>query len=108
LPTRCARERAAPESGIVEVANYGRAAPGSFRSGSGRGRSADAGVHLRGRDRGSRRARPSTLGSAGIPDLRKALARYHAVYGRDFSAEEFYVTGSGMQAIQIVIAMLAG
>jgi aspartate/methionine/tyrosine aminotransferase len=37
------------------------------------------------------------------------LARYHtALYGRTFSPDEFYVTGSGMQAIQIVIGMVAG
>ena len=45
----------------------------------------------------------------GIPALREALARYHTtLYGRPFSPDEFYVTGSGMQAIQIVLAMVAG
>jgi len=45
----------------------------------------------------------------GIPELREALARYHAtLYGRAFSPEEFFVTGSGMQAIQIALAMVAG
>jgi aspartate/methionine/tyrosine aminotransferase len=44
----------------------------------------------------------------GIPDLREALARYHTrLYGRAFSADEFFVTGSGMQAIQITLAMTA-
>ncbi|MCC7347774.1 MAG: pyridoxal phosphate-dependent aminotransferase [Variibacter sp.] len=42
----------------------------------------------------------------GIPELREALAQYHQrLYGRAFSADEFYVTGSGMQAIQIALAM---
>jgi aspartate/methionine/tyrosine aminotransferase len=45
----------------------------------------------------------------GIPELRQALATYHTnLYGRAFDAEEFYVTGSGMQAIQIALAMLVG
>src|SRR5436853_4291658 len=45
----------------------------------------------------------------GIPELREALARYHTtLYGRPFVPEEFYVTGSGMQAIQIALAMVAG
>ena len=45
----------------------------------------------------------------GIPELREALARYHArLYGREFSPEEFYVVGSGMQAIQIALKMIAG
>ncbi len=44
----------------------------------------------------------------GIPELRQALARYHeGQFGRRFSAEEFFVTGSGMQAIQIALAMTA-
>src|SRR5690606_38150325 len=38
----------------------------------------------------------------------EALAAYHTrLYGRDFSPEEFFVTGSGMQAIQIALAMTA-
>jgi aspartate/methionine/tyrosine aminotransferase len=45
----------------------------------------------------------------GIPELREALARYHSwLYGREFSSDEFFVTGSGMQAIQIALAMTAG
>ena len=45
----------------------------------------------------------------GIPELREALAGYHTrLYGRVFSAEEFFVTGSGMQSIQIIMAMVAG
>src|SRR5262249_11607265 len=45
----------------------------------------------------------------GLPELRAALARYHTrLYGRRFAAEEFFITGSGMQAIQITLAMTAG
>jgi aspartate/methionine/tyrosine aminotransferase len=45
----------------------------------------------------------------GIPEMRAALARYHArVYGRPFDAERFFVTGGGMQAIQIAARMVAG
>jgi aspartate aminotransferase len=44
----------------------------------------------------------------GIPSLREALARYHARhYGRHFDAENFFVTGGGMQAIQTIIQMIA-
>ncbi|WP_422385119.1 pyridoxal phosphate-dependent aminotransferase [Roseibium album] len=40
----------------------------------------------------------------GIPQLREALAAYHQdLYGRVFSAERFFVTGSGMQAIQLAV-----
>jgi aspartate/methionine/tyrosine aminotransferase len=45
----------------------------------------------------------------GIPDLRDAIARYMGrTYGREFHREQFYVTGGGMQAVQIVMRMLAG
>jgi aspartate/methionine/tyrosine aminotransferase len=41
--------------------------------------------------------------------LREALARYHKRhFGRDFAAEEFLVTGSGMQSIQLAIDAVAG
>ena len=45
----------------------------------------------------------------GIPPLREALARYHSRhYGREFSPENFFVTGGGMQSIQTIIQMIAG
>ncbi|MBZ0141349.1 MAG: pyridoxal phosphate-dependent aminotransferase, partial [Pseudorhodoplanes sp.] len=45
----------------------------------------------------------------GHPKLRQALADYHdRLYDRAFDPEEFYVTGSGMQAIQIALAMTTG
>jgi aspartate/methionine/tyrosine aminotransferase len=45
----------------------------------------------------------------GIPELREALARYHKrQFGREFSPEEFLVTGSGMQAIQLALQAVAG
>ena len=45
----------------------------------------------------------------GLPELRQALADYtERLYGMPQSAERFFVTGSGMQAIQIAIAALAG
>ncbi len=43
----------------------------------------------------------------GIPELREALARYHArLYGGTFDPERFYVTASGMHAIVIAFAMV--
>jgi aspartate/methionine/tyrosine aminotransferase len=45
----------------------------------------------------------------GIPELRAALARYHTRhFGRTFPADRFFITGGGMQAIQIAIACVAG
>jgi aspartate/methionine/tyrosine aminotransferase len=103
---RAARE--APESGIVEVFNYGR---GRDIIGLWVGEG-DAPTPPFIRDAAVRAlAAGETFYTwqRGIPELREALARYHArLYGRDFAPEEFYVTGSGMQSIQIALAMTAG
>jgi aspartate/methionine/tyrosine aminotransferase len=45
----------------------------------------------------------------GIPPLRDAIARFHTrMYGIPFDASSFFVTGGGMQAIQIAVQMTAG
>lgn len=45
----------------------------------------------------------------GVPELRQALARYHERhYGRAFPPERFFVTGSGMMAVQIAVRLVAG
>ena len=56
-----------------------------------------------------RRARHSTPGSGVFRILRQALADYHLRhFGRPFSSERFFVTGSGMQAIQTAVSCVAG
>jgi aspartate/methionine/tyrosine aminotransferase len=45
----------------------------------------------------------------GIPELTDALARYHErQFGKKFSSEDFLVTGSGMQSIQLALQAVAG
>ena len=45
----------------------------------------------------------------GIPELRQALAQYHERhFGRPFAADDFLVTGSGMQSIQLAVQAVAG
>ena len=75
-----------------------------------RGRPADAGLHLRrGRALARRPARPSTPGSAASRSCaRRSRATTTRQFGRAFSPERFFVTGGGMQAIQIAIAAVAG
>jgi aspartate/methionine/tyrosine aminotransferase len=47
--------------------------------------------------------------SGGEPALKEALARYASkLYGRALKANRFYVTGSGMQALQVCFSMVAG
>jgi aspartate/methionine/tyrosine aminotransferase len=104
-----AEARDAPESGIVEVFNYGRAREGLVPLWVGEGDLptpdfiSDAAV------KSLRDGETFYTYQRGIPEMRAALARYHArVYGRPFDAERFFVTGGGMQAIQIAARMVAG
>lgn len=104
-----AAARLSPESGIVAALNYGRLRPGLIPLWAGEG------------DRPTpdfiREAGIAALAAGetfytwqrGIPELRQALARYHTrLFGREFAAEEFLVTGSGMQAIQLALQATAG
>ena len=101
--------RMAPESGIVEVANYGRGREGLIPLWVGEGDTPTPSFICEAATRALAAGETFYTWQRGIPELREALARYHTtLYGRTFAAEEFYVTGSGMQAIQIVLAMVAG
>ena len=101
--------QAAPESGIVEVMNYGRRRGGVTPLWAGEGDLPTPAFICEAATRSLAAGETFYTWQRGIPELREALARYHAMlYGREFEAEEFYVTGSGMQAIQIVLAMVAG
>ena len=100
---------AAPESGIVAVMNYGRTLDGVIPLWAGEG---DLATPQFIRD-----AAAASLAAGetfytwqrGIPELREALARYTTrTYGQPVSADRFFVTGSGMQAIQMVVQALAG
>ena len=83
------------------------AAPGPDPALVGRGRSADARLHQRRRgSTGLRDGETFYTWQGGIPELRQALARYHARhFGRTFDrgASSSSPVG-GMQAIQIAIA----
>jgi aspartate/methionine/tyrosine aminotransferase len=100
---------AAPESGIVEAMNYGRGRDGMIPLWAGEGDLATPAFICEAATRSLAAGETFYTWQRGIPELRAALAHYHTtVYGRTFVPEEFYVTGSGMQAIQIVLAMVAG
>jgi aspartate/methionine/tyrosine aminotransferase len=104
-----AAARTAPESGIVEVANYARGRDGLIPLFVGEGDMPTPSFIYEAATRALAAGETFYTWQRGIPPLREALARYHAaLYGRSFESEEFYVTGSGMQAIQIVLAMIAG
>ena len=104
---RAARD--APESGIVEAMDYGRRRGGVMGLWAGEGDLATPAFITEAAAQALAAGETFYTWQRGIPELRDALARYHArLYGRDFSAEEFFVTGSGMQSIQITLAMTAG
>jgi aspartate/methionine/tyrosine aminotransferase len=101
--------RDAPESGIVEVFNYGRGRVGLIPLWVGEGDLPTPGFISEAAARSLAAGETFYTYQRGIPELREALARYHArVYGRDFDPERFFVTGGGMQAIQIACRMVAG
>jgi aspartate/methionine/tyrosine aminotransferase len=100
---------AAPESGIVEVMKYGRGREGLIPLWAGEGDLATPPFIVEAATRSLVAGETFYTLQRGIPELREALARYHAkIYGRGFVPEEFFVTGSGMQAIQIALAMTVG
>src|SRR5882724_8742297 len=101
--------REAPDSGIVEAMDYGRRRGGVMGLWAGEGDLSTPTFITEAAARALAAGETFYTWQRGIPELRAALARYHRrVYGREFSPEEFFVTGSGMQAIQIALAMTTG
>ena len=97
----------APESGIVEVVNYARGRDGLLPLWVGEG-------DLSTPDFINKAAIEALSGGEtfytyqrGIPELRQALSDYYARhFDVSLPVEHFYVTGSGMQAIQIAVQAL--
>src|SRR5262245_58222888 len=90
--------RAAPESGIVEVMNYGRGRREIVPLWAGEGDLPTPAFIAEAATRSLAAGETFYTWQRGIPKLRDALARYHGrFYGREFSPESFFVTGSGMQ-----------
>jgi len=101
--------RQAPESGIVAVMNHGRGNPGLIPLWAGEGDLPTPDFITRPAMDALAAGETFYTWQRGIPELRAALARYHARhFGRDFAAEEFIVTGSGMQSIQLAVDAVAG
>ena len=97
-----------PDSGIVKAAMYGFTKPGIIPLWSGEG-------NLPTPEKFSNVAAASLAKGEtfytfqrGIPELREALVRYHQRhFGKNFSVDNFCVTGGGMQAIQTAIQIIA-
>ncbi|GIK79589.1 MAG: pyridoxal phosphate-dependent aminotransferase [Pseudorhodoplanes sp.] len=101
--------RQAPESGIVEAMNYGRRRGGVMGLWAGEGDLPTPAFIAEEAARALAAGETFYTWQRGHPKLRQALADYHVrLYGQPFDPEQFYVTGSGMQAIQIAVAMTTG
>jgi aspartate/methionine/tyrosine aminotransferase len=101
--------RLAPESGIVEVMNYGRDRPGMIPLWAGEGDLPTPDFICAAAARSLEAGETFYTWQRGIPDLRQALADYRSrLHGRPFSPDRFFITGSGMQAIQTAKRMVAG
>jgi aspartate/methionine/tyrosine aminotransferase len=101
--------RAAPESGIVAVVNYGRLREGMIPLWAGEGDLPTPAFITDAASKALAGGETFYTWQRGIPDLRQALARYYARhFGKTFPEEQFIVTGSGMHAIQLALNALAG
>ncbi|MBX9907196.1 MAG: pyridoxal phosphate-dependent aminotransferase [Beijerinckiaceae bacterium] len=101
--------RNAPESGIVEVVNHGRLKPGLIPLWVGEGDLPTPDFIVAAANRSLADGETFYTWQRGIPELREALARYHtALYGQPLSSDRFFVTGSGMQSVQIAVRLIAG
>ncbi|MBX5140114.1 pyridoxal phosphate-dependent aminotransferase [Rhizobium lentis] len=101
------RAIAAPESGIVEVVNYARGREGLLPLWVGEGDLPTPDFISRAAMEALASGETFYTWQRGIPELRRALSDYyHRHFAVRLPAEHFYVTGSGMQAIQICVQAL--
>jgi aspartate/methionine/tyrosine aminotransferase len=109
IATLRSEARDAPESGIVEVFNYGRGREGLIPLWVGEGDLPTPEFIQEAARRSLAAGETFYTYQRGIPELRQALAAYHQrVYGHAFPPERFFVTIGGMGAIQIAVRMIAG
>nr|WP_289624411.1 pyridoxal phosphate-dependent aminotransferase [Sinorhizobium sp. 7-81] len=98
------RSLSAPESGIVEVVNYARGREGVIPLWVGEGDLATPDFISRAAAEALVAGETFYTWQRGIPPLREALARYYQRrFQKTLSPDNFYVTGSGMQAIKLAI-----
>ena len=98
------RAVAAPESGIVEVVNYARGREGLLPLWVGEGDLPTPDFINQAAMQALAAGETFYTWQRGIPELRQALSDYYfRHFGIRLPAEHFYVTGSGMQAIQIAV-----
>ncbi|MCT4655931.1 MAG: pyridoxal phosphate-dependent aminotransferase [Cohaesibacter sp.] len=101
--------RNAPTSGIIDIVNYAREKEGLVPLWVGEGSLPTPDFICEAAHQSLKAGETFYTWQRGLPELRQAIADYHqALYGRTFDSEHFIVTGSGMQAIQIAVRLVAG
>ncbi|MDW6023025.1 pyridoxal phosphate-dependent aminotransferase [Mesorhizobium sp. BAC0120] len=102
----------APASGIAEVMRHGFGRNGIIPLWVGEGDEPTPAFICETAAESMARGETFYMPQPGIQQLRDGLAAYHdrlygGLFGEPFPADRFYVTGSGMQAIQIAIRLVA-
>lgn len=98
-----------PVSGIVEVANYGWGRDGLIPLWAGEGDTPTPSLIYEAATRSLEAGETFYTYQLGIPPLREALATYfQGLYDRPFSADQFFVTCGGMNAIQLAMQLTLG
>ncbi len=101
--------RTLPESGISKVFNYGRYKEGLIPLWAGEGDLPTPKFICDVAAKSMAAGETFYTAQRGIPELRNSLARYFTrLYGQGFEADEFFVTGGGMQAVQIAVQATCG
>jgi aspartate/methionine/tyrosine aminotransferase len=99
----------APNSGIVDVFNFGRGRQGLIPLWVGEGDMTTPSFICEAATRSLAAGETFYTYQRGIPELREALARYHErLYGLPSDPERFFVTSGGMPAAMMAIRMVAG
>ncbi|OAP41146.1 aspartate aminotransferase [Sinorhizobium glycinis] len=102
------RALSAPESGIVEVVNYARGRDGLIPLWVGEGDLPTPDFISRAAAEALTAGETFYTWQRGIPPLREALVRYYQRrFQKTLTPENFYVVGSGMQAIKLSIEAIA-
>jgi aspartate/methionine/tyrosine aminotransferase len=100
---------AAPESGIVEVFNYGRDRQGLIPLWAGEGDLPTPSFISDAASQALADGHTFYTNNRGIPALRQAIAAYMSrLYGIPADMERYFVTIGGMHALQTAVRMIAG
>lgn len=109
IPSLRPAARTLPESKIVTVFSYGRTKQGIIPMWAGEGDLPTPSFISDATSKALANGETFYTYQRGLPELRQSLARYHQrLYGREFSPEQFFIVGGGMQAIQMSMQMIAG